>query len=69
MASTSDEGPVLDTAMEQDEDMAQGKADEPKATYKSFKYVVSQVVEPRLSMSTSLFAQTNTTTDSIIELS
>jgi hypothetical protein len=39
MASTSDEGPVFDTAMEQDEDMAQGKLDEPKATYKSFKYV------------------------------
>ena len=40
MASTSDEGVVLDTAMEQDEDIAQGKVDEPKATYKSFKYVV-----------------------------
>ncbi|KAN0108549.1 IEC3 subunit of the Ino80 complex, chromatin re-modelling domain containing protein [Hyaloscypha variabilis] len=37
MASTTDEGPVLDTAMEQDEDMAQGKVDQPKATYKSFK--------------------------------
>lgn len=39
MASTSDEGPTLDTAMEQDEDMAQEKVDHPKATYKSFKYV------------------------------
>ena len=38
MASTGDEGP-LDTAMEQDEDMAQEKVDHPKATYKSFKYV------------------------------
>jgi hypothetical protein len=39
MASTGDEGPILDTAMEQDEDMAQEKVDHPKATYKSFKYV------------------------------
>jgi len=43
MASTSDEGPVFDTAMEQDEDMAKGKLDEPKATYKSFKYVAFEV--------------------------
>lgn len=31
------EGPVLDTPMEQDENMAQAKPDESKPTYKSFK--------------------------------
>jgi hypothetical protein len=39
MVSTGDERPVIDTTMEQDEDMAQEKVDHPKATYKSFKYV------------------------------
>jgi hypothetical protein len=37
MASTADDGAALDTAMEQDQDAAPVKGEEPKATYKSFK--------------------------------
>jgi hypothetical protein len=40
MASNDDEGPVVDTAMEHDEDTAQGKVEDAKPTYKSFKYVL-----------------------------
>jgi hypothetical protein len=40
MASNKDEGSVLDTAMEQDEEMAQPKVNEAKPTYKSFKCVL-----------------------------
>ena len=58
MASIGDEGP-LDMAMEQDEDMAQEKVDHPKATYKSFKYVVIKGYASVRSDHTS-FVQTNT---------
>ncbi len=40
MASNNDEGPILDMAMEQEEDTAQGKVEEAKPKYKSFKYVL-----------------------------
>jgi hypothetical protein len=58
MASTGDEGP-LDTAMEQDEDVAQEKVDHPKATYKSFKYVAIKGCASVRGDHTS-FVQTNT---------